>query len=175
MATAGSRVKSADITTLEGYSSARPMTLVRQATTGQTIANNTTTVLTFPTATAVEEYDDLGWHDGSTNTSRITPTIAGRYRIKGHVTWAASNSITCCTMTLLKNGAALTASGNHKPNGTNTLATFGGTAEWIADANGTTDYFEMSANHNSTAAVSQTTNVTGSGYTWLLVELIRAS
>jgi hypothetical protein len=175
MATAGSRVVSADITSLETYSSERPMTLVRQSTTGQTINDNTTTVITFPTATATEEYDDLGWHNGTSNTSRITPTIAGRYHIRVHLTWAFNTTVTASSVNILKNGSVISASGNLKPNATDNLATFGGTLDWYADANGTTDYFEMSVAQQSTGNVSQTTNVSSSGYTWILVELHRAS
>ncbi len=174
----GNKTMVADINDLEAtvtaeqqYGSQRPMTLVRQSTTGQTIADNTTTVITFPTATSTEEYDDLGWHNGASNTSRITPTIAGRYRIKAHLCWAANTTLTASTMNILKNGATIVASGNIKPNTTDNLACFGGTLEWWADANGTTDYFEFSVNQQSTANASQTTNISASGYTWLMVQL----
>lgn len=144
---------------------------LRQLSPGQTIPNNTLTALTFGAGS--EDFDDDNWHDTSVNPTRITPTIPGVYRARVKVVWSFNTSITACYCSLGKNGSAIDASGNHKPNSTNNVATFGGVVEALVYMNGTTDYIEGSAAHVSTGSVSQTTNSAASGYTMLTVELVR--
>lgn len=58
---------------------------VQRAAT-QSIANNTFTAVTFGT----EEYDSGSYHDTSTNTSRLTVPVAGKYLITGSIEYAAN-------------------------------------------------------------------------------------
>lgn len=57
-----------------------------QRAAAQSIANNTFTAVTF----ATEEYDSGSYHDTSTNTSRLTVPVAGKYLITGSIEYAAN-------------------------------------------------------------------------------------
>lgn len=152
----------------------RPICQLRQITTGQTVNHNTGTVLLFG-SNSIEDYDDRNWHSTSSNTGRVTPDIPGRYKVTVKVVWAATTTITSCSVSVLKNGTSFESSGNHKPNATNNLATFGGMVTVFVTMNGTTDYIEGYATQFSAGSVSQVTNVTASGYTTVIVELDRPS
>jgi hypothetical protein len=73
----------------------------------QSIANNTSTDLTFNS----ETYDTDGFHDTSTNTARITiPTgKAGKYAINAHCEWV-NNSSGTRNIYIFKNGTSTIAS-----------------------------------------------------------------
>jgi hypothetical protein len=81
-----------------------------------TIANNTTTALTFDT----ERYDTDTMHSTSSNTSRITATTAGKYLIGGCVRFA-SNSTGARYLFVVLNGttnivaSSMAADANHYP------------------------------------------------------------
>ncbi|MBN1174536.1 MAG: hypothetical protein JXA67_20375 [Micromonosporaceae bacterium] len=170
---AGAKIYASTINDLILYGPARPICMLQHVTTGQTINHNSNTTLTFGSGTEV--FDDLDWHSTSSNTSRITPTIAGRYKITATVVWAATTTITACTVFVNKVGVGVDSSGNHKPNATNGVATFGGIVNTWADMNGSTDYLEMTVTQLSTGSVSQVTNVSSSGRTTFTVELMRAA
>jgi hypothetical protein len=81
-----------------------------------TIANNTTTALTFDT----ERYDTDAMHSTSSNTSRITATTAGKYMIGGCVRFV-SNSTGARYLFVVLNGttnivaSSMAADANHYP------------------------------------------------------------
>jgi len=60
----------------------------------QTLSHNTVTAVTFNgTANADYEVSDLlGWHDQTTNPTRITPTIAGWYRATAKACFASNST-----------------------------------------------------------------------------------
>ena len=60
------------------------------ATANQTIATDTVTAVLFTS----EDYDDVGFHDTGSNTSRITiPTgYGGRYNVGHYIEWAANST-----------------------------------------------------------------------------------
>lgn len=165
----GDIIYAATINDILKYSPNKRFCQLRQVTTGQTYTHGTGAVLLFGSGT--EDFDDYGWHSTSSNTSRVIPDIPGVYKVTCKVTWAASTTITSASCNVLKNGTTFESSGSHKPNATNTLATFGGIASGYVQLNGTTDYVEGWTIQFSSGSASQTTNVVTSGYTTLLVEL----
>jgi hypothetical protein len=62
-----------------------PSVRVRR-TIDQSIADNTNTTIQFNS----EAFDTAAMHDNTTNNTRLTAPIAGKYLVTGNVTWAAS-------------------------------------------------------------------------------------
>lgn len=123
--------------------------LVQQAS--QSCANAANTAVTFGAGS--EEIDTHGFHDTSVNTARITPTKAGRYRVKGTVNMAAQNTVSLLTAFIGKNGASVQPFSRSKP-GTVSTSTVAHDAEAIVELNGTTDYVELYVNQTSGGALS---------------------
>lgn len=101
-----------------------------------TVPNATFTVIPFGSGT--ETIDVGGWHDTATNNSRITPTVAGVYRITGFFD-SASGGADYIIYRAKKNGAAQNGSAQYV--GTNIVADTN--INVIVEANGSTDYFEV--------------------------------
>lgn len=114
----------------------------------QTIANATPTLILFGSSS--ETMDDLGWHDTSTNTSRITPKYAGRYLVKGWCTFTA-NTTGSRRLQIYKNGVGY--GGFHQKQ-----ADSAGAAQCdvfdIVEADGVSDYFELNAFQQSTVSLN---------------------
>jgi hypothetical protein len=124
--------------------------LVQQS--GQSIGDNVATALTFGTGSTV--IDTHGFHDESTNNTRITPNVAGRYRFYGcyfddGMTTPASRSVI-----LRLNGTTTIAPG---PRDAGATITSSKEATALVEMNGTTDYVELLAQQDSAGA--STTNV----------------
>ncbi len=128
----------------------RPICRVAK-TSNQSIADNTVVPITFTS----ETIDDLNWHSTNTNTSRITPTIAGRYLVTANLYFAAS-SVGDRRVYIEKNGASNGVWGRLIANGGNGLPLL---VTGILTANGSTDYFEASAFQSTGGSL----NVQGSG------------
>lgn len=166
-AVAGGIVASADVTALAALTTAKPLVrLIQQA--AQSIANTPATVaLTFGSGS--EDIDTHAFHDVSTNTSRVTPTIAGYYRCTA--TYAvAANTATQLLVVLGKNGALVQPLVRHTPAATSAAKSVTTTA--ILSANGSTDYFEMLVQQNSGGALN--TQVGGSVNSVFEVEFLRS-
>jgi hypothetical protein len=87
----------------------------------------------------VEVTDPLGWHSTTSNTSRITPNIAGTYLVTMQI-----NDVSGTTRALIsvyKNGSTIAIP--IQTDTTGIVDDFG--AVGFITANGTTDYFEMTA------------------------------
>ena len=96
------------------------------------------TPLQVPFTTEVTDLN--GWHSTTVNTSRITPNIAGTYLVTMQIN-DVSTSLTRSLVALYKNGASTTI-----PIQTDTTGIFDDYgATGFTTANGTTDYFEMTA------------------------------
>jgi hypothetical protein len=180
---AGDPILASTINDLIKYGPAKPACMLQQQA-AQAIASNTDTVLTFGAGSEV--YDDLNWHSTTVNTSRITPTVAGRYKVTARSAYAFNFAIAASSVFVYKNGAIIDRIPNIKhynktaggagtdPLNSNT-ATNGGEMVTYVDCNGTTDYLEMGVNQVSVAAVSQNTNAASSGRSTFTVELERAA
>lgn len=138
-------------------------------TTPQTLTTSVSAAVTFDS----EAYDPKGFHSTSVNTSRITPNVAGTYRVTGQCAYA-TNTTGDRGAHVRKNGAAIDSmayGGAPAMNGTGLLA---GIAHCFGTAsmNGTTDYFELYATQNSGGNLN--TFYAGAGLTnsYLIVERI---
>lgn len=114
--------------------------------TATSIANAVATKVSFET----EEWDISGWFDNATN-FRFTPQVPGIYRFSAALMWAVNMGTgTTERLELYKNGAAYKKLANSVP-GTSSNQELMGTV--LAQANGTTDFFEIFATQNTGAAV----------------------
>jgi hypothetical protein len=107
-----------------------------------------------------EAYDALGWHSAVTDTNRVTPNVAGYYRITAGLQYGANASGNRIVV-LEKNG---TAFARNQIAGTNSGNVQIST---IASANGSSDYFRVLTNQDSGSTLSIAGQVS--------VEFIRAT
>lgn len=122
----------------------KPLCIVRKSTVTN-VANNGA-VLTWDT----EDTDPNGLHSTSSNTSRITPNVAGWYRITATVHWAA-NATGRRAVAINKNGATA-GYGQISPG--SSAGTTSTTVTRTVQANGSTDYFEVFAYQDSGAGLN---------------------
>ncbi len=169
--TVGTPPNITDILALAQASSGSPLVRLVQPA-AQSIPSSTDTAITFGAGS--EDIDTHGFHDTSTNTSRITPTVAGYYRLTGTVWWAADTDIISIYAGLGKSGnfqaprqrvvmpATVTASASRSIFVTAVLS-----------ANGTTDYFELLSQQTQSAAASLSTAAAGSSSSVFECEFLR--
>jgi len=122
-------------------------------------------------ATAGNSWDVSSWFDTVTNIGRYTPQVAGYYEFNAHVFMVpVGTGGNWIALALYKNSVQYSQFGTVMLGGTTTLQTGGGGV--IAQANGTTDFFEVVLNHNfgSTQSVQ-----TGTGSTYFAGKLIGRS
>src|SRR3954467_11462650 len=101
MPAAGDPVAATDITTLQSYTTLRPIVRMVQSVAQTAIASGTITACTFTT----EDVDSNGFHDNVTNNSRITPNVAGWYRFHGAVSFTGQTDYTVVQAYLRINGS----------------------------------------------------------------------
>ena len=109
--------------------------------TSQTIANNTSTDLTFDS----ETYDTDGFHDNVTNNARITIPAGkgGKYLINGHMEWTSAAS-GIRNVYIFKNGTSTIASTTLTAQGSDFNLEVNTTADLVA-----TDYITLQVYQNS--------------------------
>lgn len=129
---------------------AKPLVRLVQAA-AQSIPDNTSTALMFGAGS--EEIDTHGFHDTTTNNSRITPTIAGYYRFHGNYQSGTPTTLVVINVFFSKNGSAIPPTGR----GNNGALTQSQSVTGIIFCNGTTDYVQLTALQDSAGAVN--TNV----------------
>lgn len=157
-AVAGGPTYLVDYTALATASVSKPLVrLVQQ--TAQSIASNTDVAVTFGASS--EDTDTNGFHDTGTNTSRITPTVAGYYRLTGMVTYAADTDLVDYYAVLAKNGTAVQRARTILASTATTSTSRTISVTGILQANGSTDYFELMARQLQAAAASLNTNAPG--------------
>ena len=124
--------------------------LVQQAAGVQTI-NTTDTTITFGSGS--EDYDTNGWHDETTNNSRITVDRDGFVDIDGTLVVANNTTVTALSLTVFKNGVAQPPVGRDKPAAANLSHSVSVHAK-LECVNG--DYFELvgSTSGASVASIS---------------------
>ena len=128
--------------------------LVRLTQTAvQSIADNTQVALTF---TGTEDIDPYGFHDTVTNTSRLTPTIAGTYLFFGSYYTDSVTTGVSIDCSIRKNAATTTPTGNRAPLPSTFVMSQDATA--IFEMNGSTDYVELMALQDSSGAVNSRVN-----------------
>lgn len=167
MATAGSRVKSADIASLESYVNSRPIGRIYQGA-AQSIAHNSDVALTWDS----EVYDTASQHDISTNPSRVTPNVAGYYRFRVCAYLAANTDYTQIRLRFRFNGGDVAPETRWASTGTTSqISSF--QCEVMLDFNGSTDYIEAFIRHTNGAAAARNTSVANPVITLLEWEFIR--
>jgi hypothetical protein len=132
MATFGTYV-SGQILTAAELNAGLPLCVLENAAV--TLTNGVNTYIPFTT----EIVDALGWHSNATNTSRITPNIAGTYLVT-----LVINNVSGTTRALT--GLSKNGSATNVPIFMDTPGTIDDfTVTGYVTANGTTDYFEQQA------------------------------
>ena len=120
--------------------------------------SNTAVAITFTT----EDIDTHGFHDNVTNNSRVTPTVAGIYTVRGAVVFEALTTPVFTAVWIRKNGSTGLPPAARTPGGTSAGGIY--TAALVT-FNGTTDYVELIGQQDSAGA--DNTNVS-SQYTSVL-------
>jgi len=141
MVAAGGIIYASDINRALRGGAERPLCIVRRATMPYAIANNGAVI-----PWDVETKDTHGWHDTVTNSSRITPNVAGWIEFEALITWAASSATGRRAVAFRKNGSTTVYSTIIVGTTTGNTATYGATE---FEMNGTTDYVEVFAYQNS--------------------------
>jgi hypothetical protein len=156
MPLAGSRIAASDLNAVIAATTAKPLVrLVQQS--AQSLASDTDTAITFGASS--EDVDTHGFHDTSTNTSRITPTLAGWYRLSGTVWLAADTDVTSFYASIGKNGSVVARNRLVLPSTATSSAFRSFAVTALLQANGSTDYFELLGRQLQAAAASLNSNV----------------
>jgi len=127
-----------------------PSFSVYKATTGQSIDDDTETVLVFDT----EVFDS----DNNFASNKFTPTTAGKYYLEALITYPTASDHDDCAIRINKNGsniASLNIAAFHYE--TRQVSV-------IVEANGSSDYFEGIAYHNRGSAITLSIGGTGRNY-----------
>jgi hypothetical protein len=148
---AGAKIIAADIP-LEEYPVGRMIQTVVQS-----IPDAVITPLSFTT----EEFDTHGQHDPVTNNTRITPNVPGYYEFTG--TYYSATPVTGVNMDahFRKNGTGSPPSGDRGIEGGIAQSK---SARIMQPMNGTTDYIELCAFQDSSAAVNSNVSSRFSSY-----------
>lgn len=158
MPASGDKILAADVDDLGDYTIRAPLVrLIQQA--AQSIPHNTNTAATFGASS--EDIDTHGFHDTASNTSRITPTVAGYYLLTGCYVTVAAADYTNIGCSIFKNGASAGIWDRRGPNVTNVVKT--AYCDAILSANGSSDYFELDVYHTNGAVAARNTS-TGTGF-----------
>ncbi len=157
-----------DIVTADKLNAIADVPLVRLVQkAAQALADDTDVALTFSTAST--DYDTHGFHSESVNNTRITPSVAGYYRVSGTVFMASSSSIAILNAYVGKNGNTREGFDRRKPAAV--AGTQSASVEDIVFMNGTTDYLQLIGRQTSGGSVNTFTG--GSFASTFLCEFIR--
>lgn len=114
----------------------------------QSIPNNASTAVTFD----VEDFDPFNLHSTTVNTTRITPTQAGYYEVRGGVSMALMSAVTAVwDVAIGKTGVSFASGDRDMASATQTMNKLATSTVYM---NGTTDYIELYIQHNSGAAIN---------------------
>lgn len=166
---AGQIVLDTDLAAIIAASSNKPVCRV-VANATQSIPDAVITSIAF----AAEDMDSHGMHSTVTNNERVTPTVAGIYRVRGTVYLPGRVDYSNMNATIRKNGATMLSPSDRKANLVNAQAV-SLTAEVLVDMNGTTDYVELTVFQDNTANTASSTNASGTFTSVMEVEYVRAT
>lgn len=142
------------------------------AQSAQSLTDNTATAITFGASS--EDFDTHNFHDTSSNTSRVTPTVAGYYRCRGAVLFGARNDYAVVNCWIRVNGSSNKPSAwraGYGVPGSAQVQT--GLCEVVVSLNGSTDYVELVAQQDNTANAAVALNQSGQYSSTLEVEYLR--
>jgi hypothetical protein len=114
------------------------------ATGTQTLNDDTLTAIAF---SAADEIDTHGWHDPTTNNTRITPNVEGYIRFFGTVFFNEQTTPVSIDANWRKNGSTAMAPAGRMPGSSTIASTCSATV--VVSMNGTTDYMELMGRQNS--------------------------
>ncbi len=151
VAVAGGITQATDITALAALTTGRPLVrLVQQA--AQSMPANATAALTFGSGS--EDIDTHNIHDPASNTSRITPTVAGYYRLSATL-WLSTSTISNVNFQIfIAKNSVITPPGYRQSwtAGGNAIRSVAVTA--MATCNGSGDYFEAFGLQGTAGAIN---------------------
>ena len=142
---AGQIVTEDDFTAIADAGDEKPIgRLVASGT--QALADATPVAITFST----EEIDTHSFHSTSVNTSRVTPTVPGYYRITGTVFFEQMTTAVSISAHIRKNGStALAAAGRMATSASFAQSSF---TTCIVSLDGNLDYVELLGTQDSAGA-----------------------
>lgn len=162
---------------VSGISGSQPFCHVYQSSTAtQAVLQNTPTAIDFN----AEVVDTLGFHSTVTNTSRVTPTVAGRYQCFGGIAWNTNNNSIVnnkyATAQFRKNGAQVLGSAAYGPVLLYQTAFVAPISFSIATilVNGTTDYIQLWGNNDVSGGISTFSNTTDQ-HSFMMVRYVSAT
>jgi hypothetical protein len=160
MVSAGGYIYASDVNYIIARSYDKPICrLVQQS--AQSFADNTATAITFGSGSEV--VDSANMHNVSSDTSRITPTVAGWYRVSGKLVVPAGTDYASLEIYIRKNGSTNIPSVSREgPNATSSSRTI--YVDHLVDFNGTTDYVELMATQDNTSSASRNTPSNGGSF-----------
>lgn len=164
---AGQIALDTDFAAVEAASSEKPVVQIYLAAP-QSIPDNTLTALSF----GAENLDSHGFHSTTVNPTRVTPTIAGIYRVYASLFLAGRTDYATVKLVTRKNGAELApcASWGNLDN----AVTHGFSYTGLVVMNGTTDYVEICVQQDNTANVAVNAEATNPRITLMEMEFVRA-
>lgn len=166
---AGAPIAASTINDLIRYGPNKPAGRIRQGTAQTGIASGANTAVTFA---AADEIDTHSFHDTVTNNTRVTPTVAGLYRVHGGVSISGQTDYTQVQGMIGKNGAGFFAP-CHRINPGTSSQTLVLPVSAMVQCNGSTDYFELYFSATRSGAGNVATAVSSQFACALEWELIR--
>lgn len=164
----GQRLTATILQQLADYTVNKP--LVRLiATATQNLTDNTDTAITFGTSSTI--IDTHSYHSETVNTSRVTPLIAGYYRVYGLVAYSAQTTYVSLQSVIRFNG--VDQAGNQRSGPNASLSPRGVPAEGTFLCNGSTDYLELSGLQDDSGGTTRATVASGSTTSYFEVEFVR--
>lgn len=161
----GQRLTAATLEDLAGQTTTKPIGRIYE-TASQNLADATAVAITF----TLEDFDTHSFHSTSSNTSRVTPTVAGYYRFRGTVAFGAQATPVFSDAWIRKNGATDLPGAGRAAGQTSAFCV---AAEAIVSMNGSTDYIELIGRQDS--AGLDTTNTTSPFVSCLEWEYVRSN
>jgi hypothetical protein len=136
----GQRMTAELIQELADYTVNKPLVRLQQ-TAAQAMANNTVTAITFGASSTIIDTD--GFHSETVSTSRVTPTVAGIYAVRGAVFVATFAAPVVLLASIGLNGSEVPAAARTTPPSVaaETRSTWVGPV--MVECNGVTDYIEL--------------------------------
>lgn len=165
----GQRFTAATLQALADYTINRPLVrLVSVAT--QNLTDNTAAAIAFGTGSTL--IDTHGYHSESINNTRITPVLAGYYKIFGLVAYGSATTLLSLQTVIRLNGVDQPGNTREGPNATSSpRGTPAGPITLFCD--GLTNYIEIAGLQDNSGGTTIATTSSGSTVSYLEVEFLR--
>lgn len=160
----------ARLSALEAFTTGKPVGKIAQ-TAGQSLTDNTDTAIQFPATDLLDTHDQ---HNPSSNNTRVTPNVAGIYRMDAVLYLAGATTFASRAAWYRKNGSTPLPGACRKGNMVNSVnaSLEVGTIESF---NGSSDYFEFMGFQDNTASAAIPTQVATQFATVVTWEFLRGN